>query len=240
VIAGAAFCPHPPMLVPDLAGGAAAELGGLRAACTTAISTVAAPDRRLVLVGSGPRSAVHPAGARGSLAGYGVDVQAWIGMPNGDGQDPAAGPPLPLSLTVGAWLVERSVGARTGAIGVSVGPDFATSDAADELRTRARAEALALIVMGDGSARRSMGAPGYVDGRAAAFDATVANALRDGDAAALAGLDTGLGAELLAAGVPAWRAAGAVLAGTGYAAQLCYDAAPYGVGYLVAAWTARG
>jgi hypothetical protein len=30
-----------------------------------------------------------------------------------------------------------------------------------------------------------------------------------------------------------------VLVGADYEAQLRYDAAPYGVGYLVAAWTAR-
>jgi hypothetical protein len=238
VIAGAAFCPHPPMLVPPLAGGAAAELDGLRAACMSAIGPVARPDRRLVLLGSGPRSAVYPHGVRGSLAGYGVAVDVWIGTPEDVGE-PDPGSPLPLSLTVGAWLVERSVGAGVATMGVSVGPDFASSDAAEQLRRRAAFEDLAVIVMGDGSARRSTTAPGYLDGRAATFDATVAAALRDGDAAALAALDTGLGAELLAAGVPAWRAAGAVLVGTDYEAHLHYDAAPYGVGYLVAAWTAR-
>jgi hypothetical protein len=238
VIAGAAFCPHPPMLVPPLAGGAAAELDGLRAACVSAITTVARPDRLLVLLGSGPHSAVYRHGVRGSLAGYGVAVDVWIGTPE-DAGGPDPGSTLPLSLTVGAWLVEQALGTGVVALGVSVGADFANSGAAKELRRRAGVEELALIVMGDGSARRSTTAPGYLDGRAAAFDATVAAALRDGDAATLAGLDTGLGAELLAAGVPAWRAAGAVLVGADYEAQLRYDAAPYGVGYLVAAWTAR-
>jgi hypothetical protein len=176
---------------------------------------------------------------RGSLAGYGVAVEVWIGTREALGA-PDPGSPLPLSLTVGAWLVQRSVGGRGTTVGISVGPDFASSDAAEELRRRARREDLVLIVMGDGSARRSTAAPGYLDGRAATFDATVAAALRHGDAAALARLDAGLGAELLAAGVPAWRAAGALLVGADYDAHLDYDAAPYGVGYLVAAWTARG
>jgi hypothetical protein len=239
VIAGAAFCPHPPMLVPALASGAAAELDGLRAACVSAISSIAPPGRRLVLLGSGPRSAVYSDGARGSLAGYGVDIRAWLGTPH-DMDQPNPGSRLPLSLTIGAWLVERSVGTRIGMIGVSVGPDFETSDTAEEMWRQAALEEVALVIMGDGSTCRSTGAPGYLDGRAAAFDATVATALHDGDAAALAGLDPRLGAELLAAGVPAWRAAGVMLAGTDYVAQLCYDAAPYGVGYLVGSWTGRG
>jgi hypothetical protein len=64
--------------------------------------------------------------------------------------------------------------------------------------------------------------------------------LRDGDGEALANLDESLGAELLAAGVPAWRAAGALLAGGEFDAELLYAAAPYGVGYFVAQWLARG
>jgi hypothetical protein len=92
--------------------------------------------------------------------------------------------------------------------------------------------------MGDGSARRCEQSPGYVDPRATAFDAAVAGAFARGDAAALRELDTGLGADLLAAGVPAWRAAGHAATGP-LDAELLYDAAPYGVGYFVATWTAR-
>ena len=56
--------------------------------------------------------------------------------------------------------------------------------------------------------------------------------------AALRELDPALGADLLAAGVPAWRAVGRALAGRRYEADLLYDAAPYGVGYFVAIWVA--
>jgi argininosuccinate lyase len=98
---------------------------------------------------------------------------------------------------------------------------------------------LGLLVVGDGSARRSAQAPGYVDPRAAGFDAAVAAALATGDAAALRDLDPARGAELLAGGVPAWRVAGHAAAGVEFDAELLRDEAPYGVGYLVAAWTAR-
>jgi hypothetical protein len=75
-----------------------------------------------------------------------------------------------------------------------------------------------------------------VDPRAVPFDDAVTAALRSGDPAALRAVDPGLGAALLAAGAPAWRAAGALLAGGHYRAELLYDGAPYGVGYFVAFW----
>ena len=56
--------------------------------------------------------------------------------------------------------------------------------------------------MGDGSARRTVKAPGYLDPAAEPFDARVATALAAGDAGALAGLDPAEGERLLAAGVP--------------------------------------
>ena len=93
--------------------------------------------------------------------------------------------------------------------------------------------------MGDGSARRCERAPGYVDPRAEPFDAAVAAALAAGDAAALRALDPALGADLLAAGVPAWRVAGHAAAGVDLTAELLHRSAPYGVGYLVASWVPR-
>ena len=94
--------------------------------------------------------------------------------------------------------------------------------------------------MGDGTARRSVAAPGYLDDRAAAFDAQVAAALAGGDPAAL-GASTPRSAPSCSppASPPGMRRA-ALLAGTRFDAQLRYDAAPYGVGYFVAQWTARG
>jgi hypothetical protein len=93
-----------------------------------------------------------------------------------------------------------------------------------------------VLAMGDGSARRTVKAPGYLDAAAAPFDAAVARALDEGDAAALAGLDPVEGERLLAAGVPVWRALGAALTGRAITGRLHLDAAPFGVGYLVADW----
>jgi hypothetical protein len=215
-----AFCPHPPMLVPAVAQGAAPELDDLRAACIDAIRAIAEPDRRLVVLGSGPSTKAYPATARGSLAGYGLPYEVPLGS------DDAGAAELPLSLTIGAWLVREALGPDTGAIGYSIA-GWAPAIEGE----------VTLLVMGDGSARRSIAAPGYLDERAEAFDADVADALADGDPDPLARLDADLGAELLAAGTPAWRAVGELLAGRRFAARLAYDAAPYGVGYFVATWT---
>jgi hypothetical protein len=223
------------VLVPEIAGGAAAELDGLRGACTAAIQRIAGDGAQLVVIGSGEQSLSHSPLSRGSLAGFGTPVEVQLGAPTCGGSLE-----LPLSLTIGAWLVRTALGPRSGARGFSVGPDFNSSRAAVELLTSAETEDVALLVIGDGSARRRASAPGYLDARAAEFDAAVAAALTNGDTASLEGLDEDLGAELLAAGVPAWRVAGRLLDGRGYDSDLLYNDDPYGVGYFVAAWTARG
>ena len=235
MIVAAAFLPHPPLLIPAVASGAAAELDPLREACRTAIVRVRGADsRRLVLLGSGDTSALHSPLARGSLSGYGVSLDVHLGSPACGGALE-----LPLSLTIGAWLVGHALGPATAATGLSVGSDFASSRAAVELLALAESEPVGLVVMGDGSARRSTQAPGYLDLRAEPFDAGVEAALGTGDGDELASLDEQLGAELLASGVPVWRAAGAVLAGARYDAEVLYADAPYGVAYFVAAWAAR-
>ena len=237
MISAVAFCPQPPLLVPQAAAGAAGELCDLRAACARALERVAATQGRLVLLGAAdaPRSRTYSPSARGTLAGYGVPVEVRLGAPTGGGALD-----LPLSLTVGAWLVAEVLGPRTGAVGFSVAPDFAASPAALELLALAESEQIALLVMGDGSARRTETAPGYLDPRAVPFDDAVIAAMRTGNASALASLDLALGAAVLAAGVAAWRAAGALLDGGQYTAELLYADDPYGVGYFVAIWTARG
>jgi hypothetical protein len=240
VISGVAFCPQPPLLVPAVASGAAGELEPLRAACRTALRRVAA-GRRLVLLGDGPQARAHDTGTAGSFAPFGVPYPVRLGAA-GDGVRPADAI-LPPSLTVGAWLAADALGPASGAVAFEVGPGFAAGPAADRLRALAAGEDVALLVLGDGSATRTERAPGYYDARSAAFDASVAAALASGDATALAAIDAGLAAELHAAGGAAWHAAADVLVSTGcarFAAEVLYADAPYGVGYVVAAWTAGG
>ncbi|OLT28977.1 hypothetical protein BJF79_10805 [Actinomadura sp. CNU-125] len=234
MLISAAVCPHPPILVPAMAGEAARERDGLRAACDEAVGRLAAalPDA-LVVVGGAPGTAVHRSDAHATLRPYGLP---WTSpdVP-GEGSEP-----LPLSLTIGRWLIERygdpavqETGYRSVAFDASpeeclaIGRDVAAS-----------ADRVGLLVMGDGSACRSEKAPGYLDERAEAYDEAVARALGDADAAALAALDPGTSRELRAAGRAAWQVlAGA--AGTGrFGGELLADEAPYGVAYFVASWSA--
>lgn len=226
MISAVAFCPHPPLLVPQVAHGAAAELDELRAACRIAIKRAASSASQLVVIGMGERSARYEPNARGSLAAYGVPIE----IPLGSDEPGPVG--LPLSLTIAAWLLRDSLGADCGAVGYSVSALDAQPPMLDDT-------SVALLVMGDGSARRSITAPGYLDERAADFDADVAAALASGRGGCLA-IDTWLADQLLAAGAPAWNAAGRLLRGRSFDAELLYDDAPYGVGYFVASWTADG
>jgi hypothetical protein len=219
------------VILPEIASGAAGELAALREACDTATRRLLAADPAIVLVtGPGPALERYCPGAGGSLAEYGVDVVIGLRGPVRPGAVV-----MPLSVTIGAWLLDRT-GCRRDRRALTV-PAGATGAELEALAAELRGiERLGLLVLGDGTARRSEQAPGYLDPRAEPYDAAVAAALRDADAAALAGLDPALGADLLAAGVPAWRLAGLVAAGVPLRGELLHDEAPYGVGYLVATW----
>lgn len=230
VLVAAAVCPHPPLLVPELAAGAAPELDALRAACDDAVaSLLAARPDRIVVVGSAPESADLPHGGTGSFAPFGVDVTVCLGA--------GEAPDLPLSLTVAAWLLARTpVAVPVSGLAVAADADAADCLAAgaDLVRDDTRT---ALLVMGDGSACRTEKAPGYLDPRAEPYDAAVARALADADPLALAGLDPDLSEELWVAGRAAWQVMAGAADGAGLGARLTYDEAPYGVGYFVAVWS---
>lgn len=221
-----AFCPQPPLLLPAVAGAPDRALSLVRAAVSAAVQTLL-EDRPevVVVVGDGPDGVRYGPGDAGDLRGFGVDRQvAFAGWVRPGGRR------IPLPHLVGAWLLDQAghAGQRLG-----VGPaDLATalSDVPGPV---------GVLAMGDGSARRSEKAPGHLDPAAGPFDAAVARALADGDAAALAALDAAEGERLLAAGVPVWRAVGAALAGEQVEARLLCDDAPFGVGYLVATWRSR-
>jgi hypothetical protein len=142
--------------------------------------------------------------------------------------------PLPLSLLVGAWLTAGGVRSF-----VVVDDDMDPADCAAlgrELATSAGR--VGLVVMGDGSARRSEKAPGYLDPRAAVFDDGVAAALASGDVDALARLDPALARELAVAGRAPWQVlAGAAAGRARPRVSGGRHEAPYGVGYHVVTWS---
>jgi hypothetical protein len=239
VILAAAFVPSTPLLVPEVGVGAD-DLDDVRAASETALrEALTSGAQRVVVLGSTP-----PAGAgswphadtttmrrsgTGTLRGFGVALDVAL--------DPALPDPAPLSLTsaLGAWLLTR-VGWEGERLAVEVAPsapdtelDVIGAGLADGVPT-------VLLVVGDGSAARSDRAPASLHPDAERFDASVAAALAGGEPAALAGLDRDVATAVSAAGRPAWRVAAAAAAGSAYDAALLADAAPLGVGYLVARW----
>lgn len=239
MLVAAAVCPCPPLLVPEVAAGAAPEMDAARAACADALGVLAAarPDRLVVVgpagaTGRGP----HPEGTPGSFRGFGVDVEVRLGR--GEPHPSAPDRELPPSLAVAAWLLARVDWAEAPVEGLGVGEPLKAERCVQAGREIAAPDQrVALLVMGDASACRTLKAPGYLDERAAGFDTEVARALGSADVPALKTLDTDLAFELKASGRAPWQ----VLAGTAEHADLegalLYDEAPYGVGYLVATWS---
>ncbi len=222
-----AFCPAAPLLLPAVEGSAVPDTTELRRACLAAVTGMlgVGPEAVVVVGGGAPAGARYGVGDVARLHGLGLDLDVPFAGPPA-AQPGNAGP----GFAVGAWLLDEAgyTGRRIG-----VGPE----DLAPVLGELSGPTGV--LALGDGSARRGVKAPGYLDGRAAPFDAVVARALADGDAGTLAALDATEQERLLAAGVPVWRAVGAALAGRAMRGRLHADVAPFGVGYLVADWTPR-
>lgn len=215
MISRAVVCPTPPLLAADLAGRDVPE-PELVKACDDAVARLLADDPGTVtIVAGGPATRTWDPGSRLDLAAYGP------GLPRG-----TAG--LPLGLGLGAMLLDAA-----GYTGTRVLQAVAQDAPAGECQALgAGIGAGALLIMGDGTAKRTPKAPGNFDDRAAGFDAAAERALADGDLAALAGLDPHLARDLWATGRAAWQVlAGAMPAARG---EVLYSGAPFGVGYLVA------
>ncbi len=230
MLVAAAVCPHPPLMVPALAAGAAGELDALRRCCDEAVrSLVAVAPDVVVVVGAAASTGPFPAEAWGTLAPYGVE-QA-VGAPT-----PAClTATLPLSLLIGRWLLDRVAPAAPRVL-VGVTSDAGTEECLLLGGALAhRAPRVALLVMGDGSARRSPKGPGYLDDRAEPYDLGVQAALGGGDLDDLAALDPVLSRDLLVAGRAPWQVLAGAGSGQPWTGQVLFACSPYGVTYLVAA-----
>jgi hypothetical protein len=252
MIVGAAICPPAPVLareltgrdpvVPELREACAAVTGRLLRSRPDVIAVVGAADRTAAWPAEGRLSlaAFAPAVGTASGAAVGTASGAAAAAPEAAAARTAAGaasPALPLPVGLGARLLDEA-GYRGPRVLRSVG-DGATAAAC--LRLGASLGGLGdrtgLLVMADGSARRSLRAPGYLDPRAADFDAVLELALRGGDLEPLRTLDRVLARELLVSAAPAWQVLAGAMPGRAAAAEVRYADAPLGVFYL-AGWLA--
>lgn len=225
MIVTAVVCPHPPLLLRELSGAEDA-VPELRAACHEALSSAlgAEPDVMVVVGGADESREWDPS--------VPVDVHQFgtSDAPHVTG--------LPLSLGVASRLLHEVGWAgptRMHAISWDAGP----AEIAALARAIGAVEGrVALVVMGDGAARRGEKAPGHLDERAFAFDDEVGRALEEGDPAALSRLDPVLARELMAFGRAALDALGKAvdMQGAKPHAKVLYRDDPYGVMYHVVVW----
>jgi hypothetical protein len=236
VLIAGAVCPHPPLLIPAALGAAAAdppaELRRVADAAAQAVARlVAARPDLIAVVGGGPVDREYGAAAAGGLHDYGVGVTVGTGEPV-----------LPLSLTVGRWLLERagvlgSTGDRPAVLFQAVAQRASPGDCLKlGVLLAERAPRVALLAMGDACARPAREEPGVPDLPAQEYDEEVAEALAAADARWLARLDPARDAELVVAGRVAWQVLAGAAGGRRLHGRLLSMSAPYGVTYLVASW----
>jgi hypothetical protein len=211
--------PAAPLLVPEVAGGSAGLDEELRDACRSVVTKLCETNPEVVVViANWSTGGSWPADGTWDFHGFGLPAR-----------DTGERPVLPWPLGIGAWLLDDAdwQGDRGFA---TVGPDATTQLAIGPSR-------VAVLAVGDGTARRTEKAPGHLDERAEPFDAAVAAAIRDGNVEALGGLDANLASDLLCAGAPVWRWLATALAGQDVVeAELLADSAPYGVAYFAGFW----
>jgi hypothetical protein len=229
MLIAAAVCPHPPLLVPEATGAdgpGAGELRRLRAACHEAVAVLlgAAPEL-LVVVGGAAHAAEYPPPAGGSLRDFAVPFTV--------GADPV----LPLSLTIGKWLLAATAMESQKVAWWGIASGAATADCLNlGEKLAALAPRVALLALGDGPGRRARGVPGAADPGAERYDDEVTAALAAADPGALAALDPRHDEELFVAGRAAWQVLAGAASRGAFAADLRYAAAPFEVSYYVATW----
>lgn len=224
MLVAAALVPTPPLLVPEIAAGSSATDEPLRQACDAAVAEAlsSAPDV-VVVVGCAPATGL----ATGSWdwRGFGLDVP----------KEPP-GRRLPLGLAIGAWLLDRHADSPPRRY-LGVGGGASPRECAELGRRSVDGDdRIALLVCGDGSARRSEKAPGHYDAAAEPWDRSVAAALGGADIEALLALRPDTADALLASGRGPWQVLAGAGSGAAWTADLTYVGAPYGVAYTVGTW----
>jgi len=199
--------------------GLGAEIEELRRLCTRAVDELCAVEAdQLFVIG----------------AGIGDPARSFAPWAPGSGAATVDVPePLPLPHLVGAHLT----GGRSRSF-VVVDPSMDPEECAElGSELAASADRIALLVMGDGSARHDVKAPGYLDPRAREWDETVRNAFAQADFDALMALDPAVADELLCTGRAPWQVLAGAATGVALRVNDVSFHVPFGVGYFVARWS---
>jgi hypothetical protein len=227
VLAVIALVPSAPVLVPELAGVAAAEVASIREAVMTAAGRL--PDR-WVAIGVGSTDQTFGPETRGTFAGYGVDVPVLL-SPDAAGAAVAA---VPLAVLFAGWV--RGQVNPHARVDVRVYPaDLDVGAAAQHGRVlRAEIDAIpdqiGVLVVADGANTLSPSAPGGYDPGAPAVQDALDNALATPEPATLLRLSDGV------VGRVAFQVLAVLVEGESVLATELARSAPYGVGYFVGVW----
>ncbi len=233
MITSAALCPAPPLLARELTG-ADPVVPALRDACLEAAAKLIADGPDLVaIVGVAADTRAWPPDALLNLSPYAPPLRVadqTAALP----PLPAPAPALPLPLGLGTRLLDQA--GYTGRRQLQSVSDQETADDCAALGARlARSSGrVGVLVMADGSARRGLKAPGYLDDRSVPFDAEVERAVRAGNLSALLTLDPVLARELMATGRAGWQVLAGAMTGVRPVTEIRYCDDPFGVAYLVA------
>ncbi|OBG61376.1 MULTISPECIES: hypothetical protein [unclassified Mycobacterium] len=227
MLSGIAIVPSAPLLVPELAGGAAAEVTDLVAAVLAAAALLPA---RWIVIGTGARDEAWGRDAAGTFAGFGVDVRVGL-SPRADTAAPAD---LPVAALLAGWVRGQARPDATAEARIYRTDHDAEAALAEGRALRAEvdrsAEPIGVLVVADGANTLTPSAPGGYDPANADAQLALDDALATGDVAALARLPR----QILG------RVAFQVLAGLAEpgprSAKELYRGAPYGVGYFAGAW----
>ena len=225
MLVAAALCPAPPLLARDLTG-ADPVIPELRRACLDAAGGLldSQPDV-IVVTGAGPQTREWDPAGRLDLTVFAPALAR---------SRPAPGLGLPAAVGLGAMLLDLA-GYAGPRLLQSVAQDAAAAEcAALGERLAGRRQRVAMLVMADGTACRTLKAPGYLDERAAPFDDAVTRMLTGTDLTPLLGLDAGLASDLMATGRPGWQVLAGAAGRLRAACEVRYRDDPFGVYYLAA------
>jgi RimJ/RimL family protein N-acetyltransferase len=256
MLIAAAICPAAPLLARELTG-TDAVIPDLRRACRDAVAGLVASAPDLIAVvgvaAEGGRwdeagrldlsvfapalrgvTEGRPPGQRGATGGRPPGQVTLRGATGGRPPGQVAVPP---SLGLGGMLLDQADYDGPRELWSVTEDETAAGCAALGARLAGLRDRVALLVMADGSACRTLKAPGYLDARSEPFDAEVGRAIRDRDAAALLALDADLAHELMATGRPGWQALAGAARECWASTQVRYCDDPFGVLYTVASVT---